>query len=173
MKQKVIGVVPLMVVMLLVAAFAVGDNSVAAESVDQAVTVTVNENIALSVSDAAAMANKDNIVATSNSYSVVNEGNVPINVLVNPADTEFKGTNVDGAAESFGFGLGDYKIKARSGSYLNIPTSITTSVKITDNGKLPKKDGNSFSSDQTLKIPRYTSPGTYTNTLVYVATTAN
>lgn len=169
MKQKTLGVVPLMVAMLLVVAFAVGDNQVSADTVNQQVTVTVPEAIAISVqtpiSFGSVPAGTTN--ALSPNYPINNTGNVRIDLYAKTNATAFTSST---ATDTIAI-LNNYFIKNNNtGNFVQLSTS---SVKIYDNmNKASQGAGTPHvwnTAGQRLTIPAYTEDGAYSIGLIYTA----
>lgn len=163
MKEKIVGVASLMVAILLVTAIAVGDNQVsAADSASQTATVTVNENIAITVPTAATMTGNDGTTVTSNSYDVNNVGNVKVHIYVKSDNSAF--TSVDSIDT---IPITGYQIKNQAGSYVTLTETLQkiTTTKL----DTPKHGGNVLTTDQQLAIPSGTEAAVYTNSLTYTA----
>jgi hypothetical protein len=167
MNQKILGIVPLIVAMLFVAAFAVGDNSVsAANTAGQTATVNVNQNIAITVSTDVTMTGADGTTLTSNSYIVNNTGNVQVFIYARANNAAFSsGTTGDTIPI-----LGNYQIKNQGGTY----TGLTTAdQKITTTKLDTLNHGNNYLTlDQKLAVPSGVESATYTNGLTYTAMTS-
>ena len=171
MNQKIIGIIPLIAAMMLVAVFAVGDNQVSAATTtaSQSATVTVPESIGLTVSpDATMAATGTGISVTSNSYNIANGGNSRIDVSIS-SGAAFTSTTSTDTIPVAATGDTNYVIKIGS-TTTNIPGAAANAVKIIDNLKTQKQVG-SVSATQTLAIPAGLEQGTYTNTLTYTAVT--
>lgn len=176
MNQKIVGIIPLIVAMMFVAVFAVGDNQVAAASgptsQSQTVTVNVKDNIALSVTPSAITmknsAGTDPMAgdtsysgagASDNNIIVTNVGNVPITVSVNSGSATFS----DGGSNTFTPTA--FTINSQSGSSVNIGTALSTiATAMQKNGAT-----STFNTHLTLGIPADANSATYTNSLSYTA----
>ena len=171
MNQKIVGIIPLMVAMLFVAGFAVGDNSVAAATTtaSQTATVTVPESIGLNVNPGATMtATGTGVSVTSNSYNIANGGNSRIDVSVYSGSAFTCPTSVD-TIPIVAAGSSDYTITIGS-TTTNIPGASANKATIITN-MATLKQGGTASATQTLAIPTGLEQGTYTNTLTYTAIT--
>lgn len=169
MNQKMLRIVPLMVTMLFVAAFAAGDNVTASSrstSTVQTAKANVRECVALNVTPTAIKMNGlsgstvySGISSSDDNINVKNVGNVPINVFIRSASTQFwaGGSNV--------FTPTTFTINSQDGfpvDILTIDSNIATNM--------PKKGaGSSFNTYLTLGIPvgvpaanGYQNPLTYT-----------
>jgi len=169
MNQKIVGIIPLIAAMMFVAVFAVGDNQVAA--VDQVATVTVNNNIGLTVDNTnIAYSGNDGSYAVSDSYNLINSGNVPIDVYAKLNNAKFTGgvdpTDIDTTTDPTTF-----QIQGQSGMIdVGYVTSGSGAI-LTDEGKLTTNYHADYTlpTQQQLKIPDGTQPGTYQNTIIYTA----
>jgi len=163
MKQKILGIIPLMVVMLFVAFLAVGDyQASAADTANQVVTVTVNPNIAITTATDITMSANDGATATSTNYDVTNVGNVKVHIYVRADNANFAGSDP--------IPISGYRILNQAGS----PVTLTTVNQVLTTTKLDtQKHGNNIlTTSQALDIPTGTEAGDYTNSLTYVASTS-
>lgn len=169
MNQKILGIMPLMVVMLFVVFIAVGDNQTYANPVNQTVTVTVNQAIAIEVETPVTFGAVDFSTTNTLDYWVANVGNVKIDLFARANDTAFRSaTATDDIAIS-----GNYFIQRNGAGFFQVPTD-PGSVLIYDNmNKANQGSGapnNWTDAQQQLTIPAYTEDGTYSIRMIYSAT---
>ena len=168
MNQKIVGIIPLIAAMMFVAVFAVGDNPAAAASTaTQTATVTVNQNIALSVdTQDLTYSGNDGAYATSDEYTLSNDGNVKINVYAKLENENFAGS--DPIATS---GSNIFQIENDASAWTDIHTATSGAGTILTSAKLDtaKHGSNTLGTMQRLMIPTGTEAGSYTNTITYTA----
>jgi hypothetical protein len=158
-----------MAAMLLVTAYAAGDNQVSANPVNQQVIVTVPEAIAISVQTPVSFGNVSagTYNVSSPNYTINNTGNVRIDLYAKTNATAFtSSTAIDNIPI-----LNNYYIKNNNtGNFVQVSTS---SVKIYDNmNKASPGAGTPHvwnTAGQRLTIPSYTEEGTYSIGLIYTA----
>jgi hypothetical protein len=163
MNQKILGVIPLLVALMFAVSFVATDNPVAAaDTASQTATVTVNENIAITVPTAATMSGNDGDTVTSNSYDVNNVGNVQVHIYVKANAPAFtSGGSIDTIP------ITGYQIKNQAGSYVTLTETLQ---KITTTKLNTLKHGsNVLNTDQKLAIPTGTEAANYANSLTYTA----
>lgn len=173
MNQKIVGVIPLIVALLFVAAFAVGDNqAVAANPENQVVTVTVPEAISIAVQTPISFGTVS--AGTSNAltpnYWIENRGNVKIDLYAKANAAAFtSATATDTIAIS-----GNYFIKDHDDNFIQF---LTTSQKIYDDmNKASQGSGTPETwntAQQRLTIPAYTEDGAYSIGVTYTAVKHN
>ncbi len=167
MNQKIVGIIPLMVAMMFVAVFAVGDNQAAAaigpDSADQTVTVNVQNNIALSVDPTSVTMENTagtNPTAGEKAYSGAGEGDDNIG-LTNDGNVPIK-VSVKSVSDAAPFTTAAFTVKTSSG---DVGIDTTGSAIIVSH--LLK--GDTANTHLTLDIPATLDPGVYSNTLTYTA----
>ena len=162
-----------MAAMIVVAAYAAGDNQVTANPVNQQVNVTVREAIAISVqtpvSFGSVSAGATNVLSPN--YMINNTGNVKIDLYAKTNATVFTSSTANDTIPI----LGNYFIKNNNtGSFLQVSTG---SVKIYDDMiKASPGAGTPHvwnTAQQRLSIPGFTEDGTYSIGLIYTAVKHN
>lgn len=199
MNQKVLGIAFLMVAMLLMAAFAAGENyaeaTAGSNSVGQTVTLTVKNsnqngssngtqsythntrgNIALKVTPTAITMTTDgytNPLGGKTAYSGIGPDNDNINVK-NAGNVHID-VLVRSASTQFSDGSSNlfdpiaFTINSQDGSSVNI---LTVNWGIAEN--MPENGaGSNFNTHLTLDIPFYVHSGNYQNPLTYTAIESN
>jgi len=168
MKEKIGGLLALLVALMFAIALGAYDTSAAATA-NQQVQVSVQESISISVDSPVNFGNQSaGSTYTSPSYNIDNTGNVKIDLYANTNDTAFTPTTPN-TNDTIPI-AGNYKIKSNvTGSFEQLSTSL---LKIYDNmPKASQGPGTPFTwtTQQQLTIPAFTEDGTYVITLIYTA----
>ncbi|MDI6645319.1 MAG: hypothetical protein QME14_09710 [Methanobacteriaceae archaeon] len=173
MKQKILGIIPLMVVMLFVAFLAVGDNQTYANPVNQQVTVTVPQAIAISVETPISFGSvpAGTNYAVTPEYWISNNGNVKIDVYVKAGSTEFTSPT---ATDTIAIDTNYYIKNYNSGNFQQVTT--TDQMIYNNMNKASQGSGTPTvwnGAQQRLNVPAYTEDGAYSITMIYSATKHN
>ncbi|MDI9623889.1 MAG: hypothetical protein QFX38_03260 [Methanothermobacter sp.] len=172
MKEKIGGLMALLVALILAVAIGAYDTSSAATA-NQEVQVSVQEAISIQVDTPL---NFGNLSAgdtyNSPNYNIRNTGNVKIDLYVQTNDTAFRPTT-ENTQDTIPI-AGNYRIRSNvTGGFEQLSTSL---LKIYDN--MPKASQGSgtpftWTTQQQLTIPAFTEDGTYIITLIYTAVKHN
>ncbi|MDI9618768.1 hypothetical protein [Methanothermobacter sp.] len=166
MREKIMGVIPLIVALMFVVALGAYSSPSYAAQATQTVTVTVPQAIAIEVD------NVDNWVVaagatnTSENFTVKNRGNVKIDLYIKANSAAF--TSTSGATDTIPI-TEFYIFSKDANNYQNI---VQTYQKIyTNMNKAAQGSGTPTIWSTTLKltVPAYTEDGTYTITNTYAA----
>ncbi len=164
MNQKIVGVIPLMVAMLFVAVFALGDNTVAADNpVQQTANLTVAQVISISTDSNVDLGTTSGTAAqtlNSPSYHVNNDGNVKINLYIHANDSN--GFTQAGGNQTIP--LAGYTIDDNSANPVNIGTGYSLIY-----GNMAKGPNSFLDTKQHLIVPAFTEAGPYSISLTYTA----
>jgi len=168
MKEKIGGLLALLVALMFAIALGAYDTSSAATA-NQQVQVSVQESISISVDSPVNFGNRSAAgTYESPTYNINNTGNVKIDLYANTNDTAFTPTTPN-TNDTIPI-AGNYKIKSNvTGSFEQLSTSL---LKIYDNmPKASQGPGTPFTwtTQQQLTIPAFTEDGTYVITLIYTA----
>ncbi|BAW31004.1 conserved hypothetical protein [Methanothermobacter sp. MT-2] len=172
MKEKIGGLIALLLALMFAVALGAYDTSSAATA-NQTVTVSVPEAISIELDTPVNFGNQSaGGTYESPSYNIKNAGNVKIDLYVQTNDTDFRPTTPN--TEDTIPIAGNYKIRSNvTGSFQQLSTSL---LKIYDN--MPKASQGSgtpftWTTQQQLTIPSFTEDGTYIITLIYTAVKHN
>lgn len=171
MNQKILGIIPLMVALLFVAAIAVGDNpATAANPENQVVTVTVPQAISIAVETPVTFGDVSAGTTGTLTYWVANVGNVKIDLSARANQTSFQSTTATDVIDI----NGNYFIQQHGGGNLQVST---TNVLIYNNmNKASQGSGiatNWTNAGQSLNVPSFTEDGTYSIGMIYSAVKHN
>lgn len=178
MKQKILGIVPLMVAMLLVAAFAVGDNPVVANNTTQTASINIADIIALEnpslvnnswASTDSASLNFLNAAGGQNAVTSKSNGRIDVYIKSNTGST-IPHTNSSYSNDT----LNTFQYRNNeTGTFVNFATTFAKAI---NNWKIPQGTGPAgatISIPLRVNIPTYTDDGTYNSTVTYAAVRNN
>ncbi|MCG2829003.1 hypothetical protein [Methanothermobacter sp. K4] len=169
MREKIMGVIPLIVALMFVVALGAYSSPSYAATATQTVTVTVPEAIAIQVSDVNFGSINAGNTGTSPDFTINNTGNVKIDLYVKANAAAFTSLTATDTIPITGFKI----FSNVTGSYL---TFTQSSQKIYDNmNKAAQGTGTptQWTTRMQLNVPSFTEDGVYTITNTYTAVKHN
>ncbi|MEN4018780.1 MAG: hypothetical protein PQ975_00805 [Methanobacterium sp.] len=179
MKQKILGIVPLMVAVLLVAAYAAGDNPVAANNTTQTASINIADVLALQTlslvnnswasTDAATELYFLNSTLGNNTVTSKSNGRIDV-YLKSSTGSNIPNTNSSYSNDT----LNTFQYRSNeTGNFVNFATTFTKAI---NNWKIPQNTGPAgatISIPLRVNIPSYTDDGYYNSTVTYAAVRHN
>ncbi|MDI9615641.1 hypothetical protein [Methanothermobacter sp.] len=170
MREKIMGVIPLIVALMFVVALGAYSSPSYAATATQTVTVTVPEAISIVVPNVNFGVVDAGTTGTSPDFTIQNTGNVKIDLYVNATDSALRSATATDI-----IGVGNLTINSNfANGYVQIP--YASPIKIYDNmNKAAQGSGTptTWTTNMKLVVPSFTEDGAYSINLLYTAVKHN